>query len=303
VSDATRSWKFVIPARPSTLSTIDRDYEFSRLAGLHEKKCLRALGICVEMKLPDGSVVEIGQAGPTAPLYGIEQDGVRHTQEALCILFGCDNVCPTSRLCPIGHAAAHKYDGLWQTANQRARASKGPIDFPTAIWCLEEAIWCRKWDLWCCQRAEAAVEPRLNAILASIPAGTSNKQKKKIENGMLYPVLGALKKGLTESAAAAVASAFATEFMNKAPSHPLLDALSDANAAARSERTTLLANGVVRPGMSWDELSDSTPAGKWHLFVAERQIHYGTNPIGKSTFEGHLAMIEALEACLTQLRC
>jgi hypothetical protein len=210
-------------------------------------------------------------------------------------------------VCPIGNAAAHKYDGLWQTVDERARASKMPIDLPTAISCLEEAIWCRKADLWCCQLAEAAIEPSLKASLASIPAGTSNSQKKDmgraIENGIFYPVLGALKQGLTDSAAAAVASAFATEFISKPASHPFPDALNDAKAAALSKRTTLFANGVVRPVVSWDELSDSTPAGKWHLFVTERQLHYGTNPIGKSTFEGHLVMVEALKACLTQLRC
>jgi len=62
-----------------------------------------------------------------------------------------------------------------------------------------------------------------------------------------------------------------------------------------------MAADFVRPVTFWEELRDSSPPGHWHLFVNERQDHYAANPDGRSTFEGHLAMVNALESLLTQL--
>jgi hypothetical protein len=294
-------WGAVVDVHPSRLGTVQREFDFAKLAGLHERECLRALGICVQRIKAVGSstLVDIG-IDASGRHHGVNARGF-HDPESLCILFGC-KAADLSGTCTTP-GVQHRYVDLWPTVPGRVLSS---ADRPAAILRLEEAIWCRKWDLWCWEQAQVATEPSLEASLAFIPAGTRENQKKsmgqQIKTGILYPVVGALKQGLTESAAAAVASAFATEFISKAPSRPFPDALNDASAAARSERTTLLANGVVRPVGSWDELSDSTPAGKWHHFVTERQMHYGTNPIGnfdgKSTFEGCLAMIAALMACL-----
>jgi hypothetical protein len=132
------------------------------------------------------------------------------------------------------------------------------------------------------------------------------RKQEKLRDGMVYPVLGSLKMGLTELAAASVASAFETEFISKVSSHPLATAVKDAANAARGERTSSLANvSNLRPATFWDELHDSSPASVWQLFVADREMHYDTavppNPDGASVFAGHLAMVNALESLLPQL--
>ncbi len=311
-SDATRNWRFAVNESPSAWTTVDRDRDFASLAGLHEKECLRALGICVRMQLADGSEVDIGQTTPGGLLHGLKKNRVEHTSQALCVLFGCIGVCPDS---------THQYSGLWPDIASRARASSmsaiGKVDRPTAILRLEEAIWCRKWDLWCSQKADVATEHSLAACLGEYSlryAGTgkiSKNQQKRHEDEMSsmkstisFSVRRGLKMGLTESAAADVAQAFRTEFVTKAASQQSFkDALDAAVDEAQLTRTTLSGDVTqVRPAASWNELTDSSPGGKWDDFVKGRLAHYAAYPSGKSTFEGHLAMVQALELCLAQLQ-
>jgi hypothetical protein len=304
------NWGYVAEAWPSSSTgTVSRDFNFARLAGLHERECLRALGICVQRIEAVGSstLVDIGMDA-AGTLHGVSNRGF-HDAESLCILFGC-KAADLSGTCTTP-GAQHRYVDLWPTVLGRVVSD---ADRPAAILHLEEAIWCRKSDLWCSQKAEVATKPSLAACLAvyssNIPAGTSNKQQKTdkstIERALLYPVVGALKMGLTESAAAVVASVFEAEFKTKAASHSLQIAAEVAANAARTERATLLADSCnLRPTTFWDNLSARTPTSRWHAFVDECQSRYATiagpDPDGKSNFDAHLAMVNALESLVPLL--
>ena len=48
-------------AWPSQAPGLNREFELSKVAGLHEKECLRALGVEVQMVSTDGRKVDIGE--------------------------------------------------------------------------------------------------------------------------------------------------------------------------------------------------------------------------------------------------
>ena len=86
-----RNWRYPRSVAMSNqwLSTdpqLNREFELAKLAGLHEKKFLRACGVEVSMTLADGSKVDIGEA-VDGTLHGVDAKGM-HTQDALCILHG-----------------------------------------------------------------------------------------------------------------------------------------------------------------------------------------------------------------------
>ena len=190
-------WGYTLPPpiAPSRTSGLAREFDFPRLAGLYEKNCMRDLGLEVQMQLPDGSKVDIGEAAD-GTLHGVTPAGM-HTEASLRILHGV----PAAAFDPL----ALTYDGLWSAIPVRASgASESAI--LRAMDQLLQAIYCRKWDLWCNQQAHTVARARMAAVSWPNPPWSISKHG-KVAQAVKFPLIRALKRGLSLAAIGGVADA------------------------------------------------------------------------------------------------
>ena len=131
---------------------------------------------------------------------------------------------------------------------------------------LDQAIYCRKWDLWCNQQAQAVAQARMAMVL-----WPSNSQRKKATPMVQFPLVRALKQGLSLAAIAGVADDIITAIQGCDLGDPVA-AKAAAAAAARTAINVAAADSTsLRP--SADDFLDPIlvsppPPSVWASFEA-----------------------------------